>query len=99
MLTYRRDVSATDQQAIDTTMRHVRDHLLSLIAPDDDPDGSEDHVRLWVEAHRDGDSALVSVMGEIDAQPDAPYLNDDFDADKDHLGIKFQPYREAGKTS
>lgn len=94
MLMYRRDVRAEDQAVIDETVRHVREHLLSIVASDDDPNTTSADVKIWAEAHRDGDPGLVSVMGQVDAEPSAPYLSADFDADDDHGDIRFRRYRE-----
>jgi hypothetical protein len=37
---------------------------------------------------------MITVIGEIDGEPDAPYLRPDFDPTTDHPEIKFTPYEE-----
>lgn len=76
---YRRDVPRDDQGAIDAETEHVRAHLSACCDPDDDPDTRVDEITIAVTDHVDGDPALVSITGEIDAEPVAPYLRDDYD--------------------
>jgi hypothetical protein len=63
------------QDRVDDTVVHVRAHLSSVAAHDDDPETNADDVTVRTE-HRDG---RIWVIGELDAEPDAPYLKPDFD--------------------
>lgn len=73
---YTRDLpqDATQDQ-VDATIEHVRDHLASIADADDDPTTHAEDVTVRTE-HRDG---RIWVIGELDAEPDAPYLKADFD--------------------
>lgn len=73
---YTRDLpeDATQDQ-VDLTVEHVRDHLASIADSDDDPATHADDVTVRTE-HRDG---RIWVVGELDAEPDAPYLKADYD--------------------
>jgi hypothetical protein len=67
------------QDLVDATIAHVRAHLSGVASADDDPDTNADDVRVHTE-HRDG---RIFVIGELDAEPDAPYLRPDFDPEQD----------------
>jgi hypothetical protein len=82
VLRYRRDTS-NQPDAIDATAAHVRDHLAAVADLDDDPTTYTDQVQLTVGPHVDGDPDLVTIFGELDADPAAPYLRDDFDPEHD----------------
>lgn len=82
MLRYRRDVPAR-QEMIDPTIEHVRDHLAAIANSDDDPRVRRDEVRISVGPHVDGDPDLVTILGELDAEPDAPYLRDGWTPEQD----------------
>lgn len=73
---YTRDLpeDATQDQ-LDATIEHVRDHLASIADSDDDPTTHAEDVTVRTE-HRAG---RIWVIGELDAEPDAPYLKDDYD--------------------
>ena len=75
---YVRDVPAGDQDAIDGERAHVIAHLSAVASADDDPETNADDVRVWIERHPD-DPAQVRIVGELDAEPVAPYLRPDFD--------------------
>jgi hypothetical protein len=75
---YVRDVPADDQAAVDAERAHVIAHLSAVADADDDPDTNADDVRTWVIEHPD-DPSLVRIVGELDAEPDAPYLKPDHD--------------------
>lgn len=75
---YRRDVPRDDPDVIEATILHVREHISACCDPDDDEHALADAVRIEVTEHVDGDPALVSIIGEIDAQPDAAYLRSDY---------------------
>ncbi len=73
---YTRDLPEdATQDVVDATAEHVRDHLASIADSDDDPATRADDVRVRTE-RRDG---RIWVLGELDAEPDAPYLKADFD--------------------
>lgn len=63
------------QDDLDATIAHVRDHLASIADADDDPTTRAEDVTVRTE-HREG---ALWVIGELDAEPDAPYLKPDFD--------------------
>lgn len=75
---YVRDVPADDYPAIDAERAHVIAHLSAVASEDDDPETSADDVQVWVIAHPD-EPTLVRVVGELDAEPNAPYLRPGFD--------------------
>lgn len=75
---YRHDAS-NDQATIDAAAAHVRAHLSSVADGNDDPHVYADEVEVQVAAHVDGDTGLVSVIGELDREPDAPYLRAGYD--------------------
>lgn len=91
-LRYRRDVPADDPDTITTETEHVRVHLAAIADTDDDPTTHADDVTVRVVDHIDGDPALVSIIGELDATPDAPYLRDDYDPDTE------PPFHPPGDT-
>ncbi len=89
---YRQDVPrGTD---LDLVCAHVRDHLAGAVHPDDDLRAYADAVRIAELDHVDGDSDRVSVIGEVDGEPDAPYLRPGYDPAADHPEITFRPYEE-----
>jgi len=59
----------------DEVEAHVRAHLSAVADPDDNPDTYADRVKITRE-DRDGG---VYILGELDAEPDAPYLSSGFD--------------------
>lgn len=94
---YRRDVARDDQVAIDAETAHIRAHLSAVADADDDPDTNADDVTITVTDHVDGDPALVSIVGELDMEPDAPYLRPGYDPDADDDGLRFTRYSEEGQ--
>lgn len=93
---YRRDVPRSDQDAIDAETEHVRAHLSACCNPDDDEHALADQVTVTVTDHVDGDPDLVSVIGDIAAEPAAPYLRDDYEPDAEPAAVEFTPYEEPG---
>jgi len=93
MMRYRRDVPASDQSAIDVEIEHVRAHLSACTTPDDDSDANAAFVNVAITSHLDGDPDMMSIVGEIDAEPIAPYLSDDYDPAAE-LPVRFRPYEE-----
>jgi hypothetical protein len=88
---YRQDVPpGTD---IPEIARHIVEHLAGAVSPTDDPTHGRHEVRVEVRPHEDG-LGMLTVIGEIDGEPDAPYLKSDFDPAADHPEIKFTPYEE-----
>jgi hypothetical protein len=96
---YRRDVPRDDQAAILAEAAHVRAHLSACCHPDDDEDALAGQVTVTATAHPDGDPELVSVVGEIDAEPDAPYLREGYDpgADTEHEFHRYSGPEERGE--
>ena len=105
---YRRDIPTEliDQQGqplVDQVAMHICEHLLGAAHPDDDPrgfrTGDAPLVTLYVE--RDLSEGHVSLIGEINAQPNAPYLKSGFDPTTDHPEIVFQPFEDipAGRVA
>lgn len=70
---YVRDIPRDDERALETERAHVVAHLSAVTSVDDDPEANADTVRVWVEHHPD-DPRQLRIVGEIDAQPTAPYL-------------------------
>ena len=70
---YVRDVPAGDDEALAGERAHVIAHLSAVADADDDPTTHADDVRVWVERHPD-DPDQLRIVGELDAEPDAPYL-------------------------
>jgi len=56
---------------------HVRAHLSAVADANDDPDARADEVRISHE-----EEGLL-VVGELDAEPDAPYLRPGFTPEQD----------------
>lgn len=63
------------QGDVDAAVEHVRDHLAAIADTDDDPATRAEDVTVRTE-HRDG---RIVITGELDAEPDAPYLVDGYD--------------------
>lgn len=79
MIEYQRDIPADSSDAvIEAEKAHVRDHLAAIADADDDPSTHAEDVRVWVARHPE-DAGLLRIEGALDAEPDAPYLKDDFD--------------------
>lgn len=70
---YVRDAPADDETAVQATREHVLAHLSAVAAEDDDPTTNADDVQVWTQRHPD-DPALLRIVGELDAEPAAPYL-------------------------
>jgi hypothetical protein len=57
------------------TETHIRQHLSAVADPDDDPASYAALVRVTRHQRDDG----VLLVGELDAEPQADYLADDYD--------------------
>lgn len=75
---YVRDVPRDDDAALEAERAHVIAHLSAVVDADDDPDTKADDVIVFVTEHPD-DPGLLRVVGEIDGEPDAPYLKPGYD--------------------
>lgn len=75
---YVRDVPRGDDAALEVEMAHVIAHLSAVASADDDPETNADDVVVRVIDHPD-DPGLLRVVGELDAEPDAPYLKPGYD--------------------
>jgi hypothetical protein len=71
-------LNAGERSVIDT-VDHVRAHLSSVASEDDDPNTNADDVTIRYEYRDNG----VMIIGELDAEPNAPYLQPGFDPDTD----------------
>ena len=78
MLVYTRDVPRGDEAAITAELDHIVAHLSAVASSDDDPETNADDVVLMINDHPDNPD-LVRLTGTLDAEPDAPYLKDDYD--------------------
>jgi hypothetical protein len=58
---------------------HVRAHLSSVADANDNPTTHAERVRIQHKNKDDG----VQIIGELDAEPDAPYLRPGFDPEQD----------------
>lgn len=77
---YSRWVSDTaEPDALERTEQHVRAHLSSVADPDDDTERHAAEVR--VRRRRRGAGTVL--IGELDREPDAPYVWAAFDVDAD----------------
>lgn len=76
MLTYSR---WTPDQAEPQTVAHIRAHLSSIAAPDDDPDVYAGEVEI-VREDKDGG---LQITGTLDREPAADYLRDDWTPEQD----------------
>jgi len=75
---YVRDVPRDDPAALEAERAHVIAHLSAVADADDDPETNAGDVRINVIDHPErGD--LLRIVGELDAEPDAPYLRDEHD--------------------
>jgi hypothetical protein len=70
---YVRDVDAADEAAISAETAHVIAHLSAVADADDDPATHAHDVRAWLSRHPE-DPALVRIIGELAADPDAAYF-------------------------
>ncbi|HEY1178870.1 MAG TPA: hypothetical protein VGF17_22175 [Phytomonospora sp.] len=77
MIPYARELPAdADDELIASTEAHVRAEMSARAAADDDPDTNADDVVVTVERLAD----KIRVVGTLDAEPDAPYLQAGYDA-------------------
>lgn len=83
MITYRRDVPPESIDSLGEVVAHVRAHLSSVAAEDDDPETNADdvHVEVRPDPIHPG---VLNVIGTLDANPVAYYLHPDYDPDNDH---------------
>lgn len=78
MQPYVRDVPRGDAVALEAERAHVVAHLSAVADADDDPETRAGDVVIEVIDHPEHDD-LVRIVGTLDAEPDAPYLKDDYD--------------------
>jgi hypothetical protein len=71
---------------------HVRQHLSSVADPFDDPTAHPANVRI---THIEQDGGVL-IVGELDAEPDAPYLREDYEPYRD---VDAEILRAAGLES
>lgn len=73
---YTRDLPEdTGQDVIDQVIEHVRAELSARADSDDDPTTRAEDVQVRVERQ----AGQIRVIGELDAEPDAPYLKPGYD--------------------
>lgn len=75
---YVRDVPRGDDAALEAERAHVIAHLSAIAAADDDPETNADDVQVWVIEHPEH-ADLLRIVGELDAEPNAPYLRPGFE--------------------
>lgn len=96
MIAYSRDLEPgwTEDQAVEAEA-HVRAHLSSVAAEDDDPETNADDVLV---ARADLDNGGLRITGTLDAQPSAPYLDPDYDPDAEQRPdfVKWTPQDQPG---
>lgn len=78
MLEYVSDVPRGDPAALEAETAHVRAYLSAVAAEDDDPSTNADDVAISVIDHPMY-PLMVRIVGTLDAEPNAPYLRDDYD--------------------
>jgi hypothetical protein len=89
---YRQDIPATaPQDVVDMTVEHIVAHLSAVTDEDDDPNINTARVNISIEQHEEH-SDLISVIGEIDAEPQATYLREDFDPNTEYSDISFRRF-------
>lgn len=76
---YTRDVPRNDKKALEGETAHVIAHLSAVASEDDDSETNADDVRVVVVSHPDNPD-LIRIVGTLDAEPKAPYLEPDYDA-------------------
>ena len=77
MITYTYDVP-NDEDSIVAGLEHVTAHLSAIAAEDDDPETNADDVRAFPDDHPT-DPSMVRIVGTLDAEPSAPYLQPGYD--------------------
>lgn len=76
---YVRDIPADSSDAArEAEEEHVRAHLAAVADADDDPATRAADVGVWTIEHPERPD-LLRIVGELDAEPDAPYLRPGFD--------------------
>ena len=75
---YVRDVPRDDPAALEAERAHVVAHLSAVADADDDPETNADDVRVQVIDHPEH-ADLLRIVGELDAEPNAPYLKPEYD--------------------
>lgn len=95
---YRRDIPLelveADPDVFQQVAWHIAMHLLGAAAPDDDPTGGPGHPLITLYREDDLEPGMVSLIGETDAAPNAPYLLAGFDPATDHPEIVFRPFED-----
>ena len=98
---YRRDipVKLIDQQGtelVEQVAMHICEHLLGAVHPEDDPRGFKRGDSPLVTLYKEDGltPGQVSLIGEVDAEPNAPYLRAGFDPATDHAEIVFQLFED-----
>ncbi|HEX8321615.1 hypothetical protein [Longimicrobium sp.] len=66
------------EEQLELTEAHVREHLASIADADDDPSTQAEDVRLTRRREEDGG---LTIVGYLDAEPNAPYLQPGYDPD------------------
>jgi hypothetical protein len=93
---YRRDIPLelveADPDVFQQVARHIAMHLLGAADPDDDPTGGPGRPLITLYREDDLTPGMVSLIGETDAAPNAPYLRPGFDPGLDHPEIEFIPH-------
>jgi len=105
---YRRDIplELLDQhgfELVNEITAHICEHLLGAVHPEDDPRGFKlgDQPLLTLYKEEGLTPSCVSLIGEVDAEPNAPYLKSGFDPATDHPEIMFRPFEDvpAGRVA
>lgn len=78
MIEYTQDIPRGDAEMTAEVIDHVVAHLSAVAAEDDDPETNGDDVVVTVLDHPD-DPSMVRIVGTLDAEPSAPYLQPDYD--------------------
>lgn len=77
MIIYTHDVPDIDA-LVEEGVAHVRAHLSAVADADDDPETNADDVVIAVQDHPD-DPTMKRIVGTLEAEPVAPYLDPDYD--------------------
>lgn len=91
MINYYQFVPAAEVEAdankVDEVVKHIVEHLRSVVSADDDPKNVPQNLNLGISVEdsvRESDGAVgFLIRGYIDADPVAPYLQPDFNPEDD----------------
>ena len=96
MITYTHDVPDIDA-LVEEGVEHVRAHLSAVADADDDPETNADDVVIEVTRHPEQPD-VMRIVGTLDAEPVAPYLDPDYDPYANVDPVLFEREIEAAES-